>query len=561
MKRLLISILCVLSLSGLFASPFLSEPEDYGFSYPGISPAVSILDAENTGGELRLFVSFRPDFAGCPLVACTSASYGAEDVSAWTSTPLDPIGDAEHRRFFSVPYASGTKFFRLRTMAEDGIFWSETIVLENVRTISPATPTLFSGDVVSTTLDSATMTVDVAHPGEGCQTCDLVLVYGTDPSALVRTAAFPDKEVGTSTIALDGLVPATRYYAAFRAKNAAVTSQEPPVFTFQTQDFPPPDGSCLQVSLPGLWQGVFTNDTDGYMDTADKYNLAHADGVYRAPGAVMAYISNRTHPQGYSGSFDGTLRTFTWTGDTTYAYKGYIWLDATEYVFGAYFWDYVYLKIDDDLLFNQVITWGIPVCARTYQTAGWHRFELRGSNAGHDGDANNCGSLYGGAGDCYTAGSDIAISYSTNETMVATVKKRVGDYNDPGINSGTIPREGWSPFLDESGTFLRTANPLRSIAVKDLSTAGGKLSAHLVFGNDVPGAYELRIAYGAAHGGDSPSSWEKTESITTIAADTAAYDYSGIAGAGTTVKYARFYFTDGDSIRWGDNLYLPKSNN
>ena len=526
--------------------------------YRPLSP-FTILSSVNTGSALRLEVAFDGAFAGCPITVCSGASDGEDVLANWTtSSSIDSIGASETSRFITVPYDAGTDYFRLLTTRGGKDYWSDAIVLSDCPVVSAAAPVVAFGDVLSTTADSATLTANVVNPGDGYSACDLVLAYGTDPSALTHTNVFANKPAGTATVTLGGLMPNRTYYGAFRAENADASSAETSVFTFRTADFVSPSASYLPASLPGLWQGVFTNDTEGYTDNNGKYDLANADSVNREPGAVMAYLSNRANPQGHTCDFDGTERTFKWTGDTTYVYEGYIWLDATEYVFAAYFWDYVYLKIDDDLLLNQRIDWGVPVRSRTYETAGWHRFVLRGSNTGNSGDVNNCGSIYGGAGNCYLAGANIAITYSTDPDIIAIVKPLLGGA-DPGINGGAVPLRSasLSQFLDETGTFLRTANPLRTITVEAFSTTGGTLAADLAFGNDVPGDYDLCIAYGATRGGDDPASWENTAAVATIPVSTDTYAYTGLTGAGTSVKYARFYFTDGDAVRWGDDLYLP----
>ena len=535
------------------------DPGDGSFLRSSMVKPLTILSVVNTGTALRLEVSFSSDIAGCPLTACTAETYGTETASAWTTTALDAIGATETYRSFTLPYAAGTEFVRFFVTFNGADYWSETLVLDDYAAVDPAAPTLTFGEVLSTTPDSATLTANVVNTGDGHTTCDLVLAYGTDPSSLTRTNVFAGKATGTATVTLGGLMPNRTYYATFRAENASASSAETDVFTFQTPDLALSAGPYLLASHPGLWQGVFTNDTEGYTDNTGKYDLVNADSVNREPGAVMAYINNRTSPEGHTCAFDGVERTFKWTGDTTYAYSGYIWLDATEYVFGSYFWDYVFLKIGDDVLFNQKIDWGVPVRSRTYEVPGWYRFELRGSNRGNEGDPASGGSSYGGAGDCYVAGANIAISFSTNSSIISIVKPLLNG-GDPGINGSAYPMREvtWSQFVDDgSGTFLRTTPPLRTIAVETLSTAGGTLSADLAFGSESEGAYELRIAYGATRGTEDPASWDATASVETIAADTDTYAYAGLTGAGTDVKYARFYFTDGQFVQWGDDLYLP----
>ena len=545
------------SIDGGTTWRYMRDPGDGSFFRTRLDDPVVIDGVMNTGSELRLNLSFREDVAGGVPAIATAAAYGDTDVSAWATTSYAPVGSGESARTIAAPVNQGDTCFRAYLTLDGTNYWTRTLYLEDYDIVDATLPSFSFGGVNSTTSDTAEFLVTVAATGDGYDACDLVLTYGTDPSALTQTATFAGNPVGNATLTLTGLTPERTYYGTFIARNASSSTDPSAVFSFQTKPISGGSSAYLAASLPGLVQSVYTNlSASASASTIEAtFAVSTPDIVNREPGAVMAYIGTHSSvPAEFRTShtcdFDGTERTFTWTDNTTYIYTGYVWLDAVEYIYTTYFTKYSFLKIDDDVLISYSSVYSNPLPFRTYETAGWHRFELR---------AGVLATNPRGAGDGYGSGSGMAFGYSTDPDYIYYGHKYNGHSNN--YNGHGVPRTGWDRFLDETGTFLRTANPMRDIKVGAYTTVGGSLTADLSFGpNNVIGeetaSYDLHVAYGASCGGDDPNSWSATAAVTTLPCTDDAYTFTGIPGAGTTVKYARFYLTDGSAVRWADPIYL-----
>lgn len=493
------------------------DPGDGSFLALHSDAGLSLLSVVNTGSKLRLEIGFSQGLFGADLTACFSSTYGGEDTTLWSPTALAPVGSDETYRSLSIDIPADARFFRLLANQNGALCWTPTIALEDLPVVAATLPSATPGSVLETSLDTATFIANVIHPGDGFSACDLEVAYGTTPSVLTHSASFPAKAIGAHTLSLSGLLPERTYFAKLRASNASGASEWSAPFSFETATISLPSYNTA-ADLAGLWQARV--DGDGRDWTTSILDLPHGFGANdrrRTLGTQMAY-SAANRPNDFNPSI-----TDAWREHCVWVYQGYIHLEAGTYRFRSSFDDTLRIVFGDSIAYhindytpNASGSWTCP-------TTGWYPLDLR------------LGNITVSAGPIDTGKPEHALQFST----------------DNGIT--------WHTFLDPGdGSLLRTANPdLRTLAVESYSTTNNILTATLSFGGTVTDTQPLFVAYGATCGDGTLDSWDATAPVDTIAPETLSTTFTGLPGAGSTIHYARFYFSANGVLVWSEPIFLP----
>ncbi len=481
---------------------------------------VQIDSVVNTGSSLRLGLAFCDVIAGATLTACYGETYGDKNAEAWTTTPLETVATGENYRTLEVAVPPGTRYFRIMYQKDGKTYWTATLRLEDYPVVNAVAPSVSPGQVLATTFSSATLTANVIHPGGDFTACDIEFAYGTLPSANQQAATFSGQPEGTSTVTLEGLAPDRTYYVRLRASNASAASDWSDVVSFRTEPLRIAPDKDHQESLPGLWQArVDGSATDWTTDILTRSCGTAATDRRRALGAQMAYCRG-----GRANDFEPSV-TDSWVGNSTWVYRGFIFLETGEYQFRSCMDDTAYLKIGETVVHDCTKYTAWASSSWSCPAAGWYELDLRVGN---------------GTGDAGPMG---------------------GNKLEEGFQFSTDEGTTWRTFVDSGdGSFLRTADPFRAITVTSYSTVNGALAARLALA-PADSTYTLCLAYGATLGGNTPESWEETAEVDSISGETTTHAYSGLSGAGTDVRYARFYRLDANgAIYWADPIYLHNPN-
>ncbi len=258
--------------------------------------------------------------------------------------------------------------------------------------------------------------------------------------------------------------------------------------------------SYAAVYAPGLLQAKFTTGQE------DRTNdIASATSTAYAAGTIMA---NTT---GSAKDWDET--SWAWAGNTSFGYLGEMWMEAgTTYTFGKQLDDWVYVKINGEVLLDNNSWNTFSTCDYTPTATGWVPVEFRFGNGG------------GGAGVSQSA--KYGFAYNTEGNKSWDVFKPA---NAP-----------WKPVLDPGdGSLLRAVYSQTDdyMTIEDVAVDGADLVVTASFAG-LAGPGTLTAFYGPGDGGTASNGWDHCATVAAVAAGDTAADQYRIAGAGSAAFIA-----------------------
>ena len=267
--------------------------------------------------------------------------------------------------------------------------------------------------------------------------------------------------------------------------------------------------SYAAVYAPGLLQAKFTTGQE------DRTNdIASATSTAYAAGTIMA---NTT---GSAKDWDET--SWAWAGNTSFGYLGEMWMEAgTTYTFGKQLDDWVYVKINGEVLLDNNSWNTFSTCDYTPTATGWVPVEFRFGNGG------------GGAGVSQSA--KYGFAYNTEGNKSWDVFKPA---NAP-----------WKPVLDPGdGSLLRAVYSQTDdyMTIEDVAVDGADLVVTASFAG-LAGPGTLTAFYGPGDGGTASNGWDHCATVAQLS-DTARTfslkdDSPAFRLANTGIGYTNLSFT------------------
>lgn len=478
---------------------------------------------------LTVNVGATPEPVAVKVTACYGAIYGGEDLSAWTTSEAGIIAaDASGLavQFSSLPEKGYIRFCG-EILDGDGNptgekVWSDTLLIEECTDVEATTPTISFESVVPGALD-AKLNVSVLSVGSGSETCTVYAKFGTSLEALTETRTLTTAAlVGATALNLAGLLPETTYYVSVWAENTTGATEESAVKSFTTIPLVENNtsvGEAGGMGSVGLYQAKV-----GQAWKPDFDITSDATCVRVPDGASASFItgSNGSGTKWYD--IDGG--SWYWQDNTTYGYTGYWYTEAGDYVIGGSIDDNGTVYVDGQLVGSANKFGGNSWQTVTLtMTKGWHSITIYLGNG------------TGGAGPWAWKPYGLAFN---NQGVTAKGDTTV-----------------WHQFKNVEGEtpILRPVFPGRTVKVENYTIESGTLTANLAFGDAMGESYDLYAVYGDAYGYEDPNAWAHVVKIGTFGDETATYEYTGLTGLGTDVKYVRFYF-DGAVVNWSSTILL-----
>ena len=478
---------------------------------------------------LTVNVGATPEPVAVKVTACYGAIYGGEDLSAWTTSEAGIIAaDASGLavQFSSLPEKGYIRFCG-EILDGDGNptgekVWSDTLLIEECTDVEATTPTISFESVVPGALD-AKLNVSVLSVGSGSETCTVYAKFGTTLEALTETRTLTTAAlVGATALNLAGLLPETTYYVSVWAENTTGATEESAVKSFTT--IPLVENNTSVGEAGGLGSVGLYQAKVGQAWKPDFDITSDATCVRVPDGASASFItgSNGSGTKWYD--IDGG--SWYWQDNTTYGYTGYWYTEAGDYVIGGSIDDNGTVYVD-----GQIVGSANKFGGNSWQTVtltmtkGWHSITIYLGNG------------TGGAGPWAWKPYGLAFN---NQGVTAKGDTTV-----------------WHQFKNVEGEtpILRPVFPGRTVQVENYTIESGTLTANLAFGDAMGESYDLYAVYGDAYGYEDPNAWAHVVKIGTFGDETATYEYTGLTGLGTDVKYVRFFF-DGAVVNWSSTILL-----
>lgn len=478
---------------------------------------------------LTVNVGATPEPVAVKVTACYGATYGGEDLSAWTTFDAGTIAaDASGLavQFSSLPEKGYIRFCG-EILDGDGNptgekVWSDSILIEECTDVEATIPTISFESVVPGALD-AKLNVSVLSVGSGSETCAVYAKFGTSLDALTETRTLTTAaSVGTTALNLAGLLPETTYYVSVWAQNATGETEESAVKSFTTIPLVENNSSAGEAGGSGAI-GLYQAKVDQAWKP-DFDIMGDATCVLVPDGAPATFIigSNGSGTKWY----DVNGGSWYWPNNTTYGYTGYWYTEAGEYVIGGSIDDNGTVYVD-----GQIVGGANKFGGQNWQTTtltlekGWHPITIYLGNG------------TGGAG-----------PWAWNPYGLAFNNQGVTAKGDTAV---------WHQFKNIEGEtpILRPVIPGREVTVDSYSIESDTLTANLSFGDAMGESYDLYAVYGDAYGYEDTNAWAHVVKVGSYDDETTTYAYTGLTGLGTDVKYVRFYFA-GAIDNWSSTILL-----
>ena len=478
---------------------------------------------------LTVNVGATPEPVAVKVTACSSASYGGEDLSAWTTFDAGTIAADAPGLAVTFPDLPAAGYIRFcgEILDEDGNptgekVWSDSLLIQECTDVEVTLPTISFDGVVPGALD-AKLNVSVLSVGSGSETCAVYAKFGTSADALTETRTLDAAAtVGAAALNLAGLLPETTYYVRVWAENATGATEESAVQSFTTIPLVENNSSAGEggdSGSVGLYQAKV-----GQAWKPDFDIMSDATCVLVPDGAPASFITGNNGSGTKWYDIDGG--SWYWPNNTTYGYTGYWYTEAGDYVIGGSIDDNGTVYIDGNIVGGANKFGGNSWQTTTVtMTKGWHPITIYLGN-----------------------GSSGAGPWAWTPYGLAFNNQGVTAKGDTAV---------WHQFKSVEGEtpILRPVIPGREVTVDSYSIESDPLTANLAFGDAMGESYDLYAVYGDAYGYEDTNAWAHVVKVDTFGDEMTSYAHTGLTGLGSDVKYVRYFF-DGAVINWSSTILL-----